>query len=117
MPRARPLRREMPDLLAAEMECAFVGRKRARYHVDQCRFAGAILAEQDVQFTGADVEIDAVKGADACESFRDAAQDEQGLGRVRVAVDVHCILRGRRIVGRERLAPALGVRAYLAVTE
>ncbi|MGY4425592.1 hypothetical protein ACVWY2_008041 [Bradyrhizobium sp. JR6.1] len=90
---ARPLRRQMLDLLAAELERAFVGWKRTGYDVDQGRLAGAVLAEQDVKFAGTHIEVDAVECTDAGESLRYPPQLKQGLGRPRVDLDVHPLLR------------------------
>src|SRR5712692_9744066 len=111
----------MTDLLAAEPECAFVRRKSPRNHIDQGRLASTILAEEDMQFTGSDIEVDPIQSQDTREPFRNAPQFEQGLGPLQVRVGVHLLLRIRSVARREkrvsRPAPARLFWAYLALTE
>src|SRR6267154_6156769 len=96
------LRREMADLLAAEPECAFVRRKSPRDHIDQGRLASTVLAEEDMQFTGSDIEVDPIQSQDTCEPFRNAPQFEQGLDPLQVCAGVHLLLRFRPATRREK---------------
>ena len=61
--------------------CALVGLVRAGQDLDQRGLAGAVLAEEAVHLAGADVEVDAVEGADAGELLDDAGHLEQRSGR------------------------------------
>src|SRR5260221_6072902 len=100
----------MADLLAAEPECAFVRRKSPRDHIDQGRLASTVLAEQDMQFTGPDIEVDPIQSQDTREPFRNAPQFEEWLGPLQLCVSVHLLLRVRLATKRERtsLPPASG---------
>ena len=67
-----------------------VGLVRTGEDLDQGRLAGAVLAEQAVHLAGADVEVDAVEGADARELLDDAVHLEQRSGaRPRRAAVTH----------------------------
>ena len=59
---------------------ALVGLVGAGEHLDQRRLAGAVLAEQAVHLTGADVEVDAVQRPDAGERLDDAVHLQQRCG-------------------------------------
>ena len=54
-----------------------VGLVRSGEDLDQRRLAGAVLAEQAVHLTGADVEVDAVQRPDAGEGLDDAVHLQQ----------------------------------------
>ena len=70
------------DRLAPPDDVPLVGLVRPGEHLDQRRLAGAVLAEQAVHLTGADVEVDAVEGPDARELLDDAVHLQQrGSGR------------------------------------
>jgi len=51
-----------------------IGLHRTECNVCKRRFAGAVFADERVDFTGAQIEIHAVHGKDAGISFADAAQ-------------------------------------------
>ena len=70
------------DDLALELELAGVGRKGAGDDVDQGGFAGAVLAEQNMNLTMAKIEIDAVERHHAGETLADAFQFEKQAGIV-----------------------------------
>src|SRR5208337_2828532 len=57
---------------AVEQDLPLVRRDDAVDHLDESRFAGAVLAEQGVGFTGPDAEMDIVVGAHAGERLADA---------------------------------------------
>ena len=61
----RVLRRAERDALAVEQDLALVGLREPVEDVHQRRLAGAVLAEQRVDFAAAEVEIDVVVG-DEC---------------------------------------------------
>jgi hypothetical protein len=70
------------DRGAVPGDLALVGLVRAGQDLDQRRLAGAVLAEQAVHLTGADVEVHAVEGADARELLDDAVHRQQRCCRV-----------------------------------
>ena len=51
------------------LKVAGVWRKCAGDNVDQRRLAGAVFAEQDVNFATAEVEVDAIQGDDSRKTF------------------------------------------------
>jgi hypothetical protein len=59
------VRREIGYLSALISERTGIGRIGAGDDIDQRRFAGAVFAEQDVNFAAPYVEVDAVKRDDA----------------------------------------------------
>ena len=65
------------DGLAGPADLAGVRAVRAGEDLDQGRLAGAVLSEQAVHFTGADIEVDPVQGADAGKRLHDARSSEQ----------------------------------------
>ena len=82
--RARGLRVRDVDGLAVEADLAGVGLQDAVDHLDQRRLAGAVLAEQRVDFARADREADVVVGEHAREGLGDAAELQAvgGFGHV-----------------------------------
>ena len=84
---ARGARCQALHFLPGKPEGSAGRREGAGDNVDEGRLAGAVLAEKHVEFTGPDVEIDAVEGEHARKLFGDAGQDEQRFGG----------LRGRRL--------------------
>ena len=60
--------------LAVDEDLALVGLQQPVEHVHQRRLAGAVLAEQRVDLTGLDDEVDVVVGHEAAEALRDAGQ-------------------------------------------
>ena len=56
---------------------AGIGQVHARKHLDEGRLAGAVLAEQRVDFAGVDVEVEAIERQGSGEAFGDAAHREQ----------------------------------------
>ena len=68
-------------LLAAPGDVPLVGLVRAGQDLDQRGLAGAVLAEEAVHLAGADVEVDAVEGADTRELLDDPVHLEQRSGR------------------------------------
>src|SRR5439155_18134369 len=64
--------------LAVEDDLAGIPAIRAAEDLHQRRFAGAVLAEQDVHLAGAKVEVHAVERDHAGEGFRDGAHLEDG---------------------------------------
>ena len=83
------------DRFAAKANAAFARAVHAREHLDQGRFASAVLAEEDMHFAGAQLEIDRVERQYAGELLG------YGLG-----------LQNRRRRGRPR-ADAFRRRHYL----
>ena len=61
-------RRPMHDLVV-ELDLASVGLIDARNHLGQRRFSGAVLAHQSVDFTGVNLEINAVERANPGKRF------------------------------------------------
>ena len=78
-------RRREGDLFALPADGAGVRLVGAGEHLDQGRLAGAVLPEQAVHLAGADLEVDAVEGADAGELLDDAGHLEQRGAHV----DIH----------------------------
>ena len=72
MPSLRAARGLATDGLAVPQHLALVGRHDAVDHLDQRRFAGAVLAEQRVDLAGLDLEIDVVVGEHARKLLADA---------------------------------------------
>ena len=68
------------DLAAVELDGALVGRVQARDQIEQRGLAGAVRADQRVDFTGADLEAGVVDGADAAKALRDAVDFQHGAG-------------------------------------
>ena len=60
------------DGLAGPPDLTGVRGVRSSEHLDQRGFAGAVLAEQAVHLTGADIEVDPAQGADARKGLHDA---------------------------------------------
>ncbi len=79
---------------AAHADLAGIRLLHAREHADQGGFAGAVLAEQDMNFAGKEIERDVVVGDDAGEALGNAAQGDgrYGVGR--------CPFTHRRLDGR-----------------
>ena len=75
-------RRTRGDASALEGDFAGVGGVDAGEDLDERGFAGAVFAEERVDFAGADGEVDGVEGDDAGETFPDAAGGEEGSGGV-----------------------------------
>jgi hypothetical protein len=75
--RHRRLRIAEVHLLPAPADRARVGLVRPGEHLDQRGLARAVLTEQAVHLTGADVEVHAVQSADARELLDDAVHLEQ----------------------------------------
>ena len=65
---------------APEPHLALVGLQRARDDVDEGRLAGAIFAEEHVDFSGEQVEIDVIESLHAGKPLAQCAQAEQGWG-------------------------------------
>jgi hypothetical protein len=75
-------RRADPDRPAMGQDLARIGLLHAGKHADQRRFAGPVLAQEDVNLAGPEVERDIVVGDDAREPLGDAAQGKhRGLAR------------------------------------
>jgi hypothetical protein len=75
MPRARLSAGEpIFDRSSVHRKRASVGLLQAGEDADQCRLSGAILAEQDMDLTGEDVERDPIVCDDAGKPLRDATQ-------------------------------------------
>lgn len=70
-------RRSEPDRLAPPGDLPAVGLVDPGEHLDEGGLARAVLAEQAVDFTGQDFEIDAIEGADAGKRLGDAGHREQ----------------------------------------
>ena len=64
-------RLSLPDDLAAGR------REHAEQHLDQRRFAGAVFAEQRMDFARPDIEIDSVTGRECAEQFCQLANSQQ----------------------------------------
>src|SRR5262245_11763687 len=73
-------RRGNLDGRAGDQDLALVGLQHAREDADQRGFAGAVLAQQHMDFTGAEVERDLVVGEDAGEALGDIANRGDGSG-------------------------------------
>src|ERR1700722_14966886 len=71
-------RRTDPDRLSAHGNDAGVRLLQASENAYEGRFSRAVLAEQDVNLTGENVERHIIVGNDARESFGDAAQCNRG---------------------------------------
>jgi hypothetical protein len=78
--------------MAAPRDRAGVGLERPGEHLDQGRLPGAVLAEQAVHLTGADVEVDTVQRAHARERLRDPVHLQQ-RGRPTAQLVVHATTR------------------------
>ena len=65
------------DLVALPADLALVGPVRAGQDLDQRGLAGAVLAEQAVDLTRSDHQVDAVERPDARERLDDAAHLQQ----------------------------------------
>ena len=57
---------------AVEEDLPLVGREDAVDHLDEGRFAGAVFAEQRMDFAGLDGQVDIVVGAHAGKRLADA---------------------------------------------
>jgi hypothetical protein len=79
---ARAVRREIGYLSALISERTGIGRIGAGDDIDQRRFAGAVFAEQDVNFAAPYVEVDAVKRDDAGKPLRNIGEFEKEVGIV-----------------------------------
>jgi len=55
-----------------------IGTRRSERDVRERRFAGAVFADESVNFAGKKIEFDAVDGDDPRIRFNDAAQAERG---------------------------------------
>ena len=71
-------RRAEPALLALEQDAAGTLLEPAGDDLDQCRFAGAIVAEQRHHLAAIDLEADAAQGFDRAEILGDFLELEQG---------------------------------------
>jgi hypothetical protein len=76
------VRREIGYLSALISERTGIGRIGAGDDIDQRRFAGAVFAEQDVNFAAPYVEVDAVKRDDAGKPLRNIGEFEKEVGIV-----------------------------------
>ena len=84
------------DFASLEQTAARCGTLRAGDDGYQCGFTGAILAKQDVDLAGAQVEVDRGQGFDAWKAFRDVVEMQERLrpgGGTRRAVLGHRITR------------------------
>ena len=70
-PPRRLLRRREADRLAVPAQAAVVGRVDAGQHIDQRRLAGAVLADQRMDFAAADRQVQAAQRRDAREALAD----------------------------------------------
>jgi hypothetical protein len=66
------------DPLAVELDRAAIGTQLAEKLRDQRRLAGAVGADERVNFAGAHVEIDRVGGQQASETLDEAANGQNG---------------------------------------
>ena len=71
-----------PGLTAADFDCARVGAQHAREDGDQCRLAGAVLAEQRVNLPRVNGKRHFVVGNDSGETLGDVPQHDDRLRRV-----------------------------------
>jgi hypothetical protein len=69
------------DGRAAPLYDAAIGLQRAEQHLHQRRLAGAVLAQQGVDLTRRDLEIDGVIRLERAENLRDALDFQEGLRR------------------------------------
>ena len=84
---------------------------RAAQDLHQRRFAGAVFAEQDVDFAGVERQVDAVERDDAGKRFPDAAHLEDGrLGPRRRHEDRNLEQVGPAGAGIRRACRATGRR-------
>ena len=59
------------DLFAVQRERAGVGTVESRQHLDQCRLAGAVVADQTEHLAAPEAEVDAVQRDDRAEPLLD----------------------------------------------
>ena len=81
--------------LPVEQDLALVGLVEPVEDVHQRRLAGAVLAEERVHLALAQVEVDVVVREDAGEALRDAAELEDGRGRIGHEARFYGETRGR----------------------
>src|SRR5262249_25103924 len=72
--------RQLRDLAAVEEDRAFARARIAADRHHQCRFAGAVAADQGDDLALADVEVDALERGDAAVVRAQAAHAEEGGG-------------------------------------
>ncbi len=87
------------DALAAPVDLAVVGFVDAGDHLDQCRLAGAVVADQRGNASRRDVEVDVVERGDGTEVLGDPAQGKQDVRdrrAVRLTVSAGVGLPARR---------------------
>jgi hypothetical protein len=106
------------DRRAAQRQRARVGRKRAGDEVDQRALAGAIFAEEHVDFAGAQIEVDVVERENARKPLADAGQpqDFHGVGGRSAARFGSRHEASRGDGRRERFAPGAAGSAGPAAT-
>ena len=78
--RPRCLRRGQADHFPFNPDFAFVWLEQAVENLDQSRFSGAVLAEQRVDLSLADIEINRIVGAERAEPLRDTGKGDQRFG-------------------------------------
>src|SRR6185503_15190430 len=76
-------RRLMRRLQAVDLENAAVGRERAENDIDESRFPGAVLTQQDMDLAAADIERHTLERVDASERFRNVSKGDDDLVRLR----------------------------------
>ena len=105
----RVTRRVERDRVPVEDDLALVRPVQAVEHVHQGRLAGAVLAQERMDFSPTEIEVDRVVGHDPGEALRDASQledDPIGLSHrghpIRLGLDVS--------IGPDRNAQGSGTR-------
>src|SRR5690606_4154549 len=97
-------------LVHARAEKAYLARVRLQRSgdlMDQRRLAGAVWADQRVEFTGAEIERNAIGRLQRAEGFRHVADVEDGFNHD--AASRPKVRQGRRVRReRRRAAPARG---------
>src|SRR5207302_3399407 len=68
------------DRSPPELDLSRVRPERARHDVDEGRFSGSVLAKQDVDLAGPEVEVHTAQRLHAGEPLRHPAQAEDGWG-------------------------------------
>ncbi len=79
--------REGRDPVAADLDGAFIGLMSAGDDLDQCRFAGAVLAQQRMHLSGPQVERNAFERPDGPEGLGHGSQLEQTTHQVTGAIE------------------------------
>ncbi len=62
------------DRRPVDEHVATVGRNDARHHLDQGRFAGAVIPQQSDDLAGAQMEVETVEGGNGAEALGNAAR-------------------------------------------